>query len=970
MFRKLPRGLVLSLLVGVGSGLQFCANVARAQTGPQEPPVLLLSTDLLSKKQRSLPLREQVKNQFGFVTDFAGRESDPLPPQWPQIDSEPSKKAVPLSQIQLQSKLQRMLLLGTPAVVKRPKTEFQFAPLALSKVSYFRGDDELTLQLNNALRLWTQGRRAEATPAIDALTQKAVELPPGALQAIQIQLVRGFYYLDLSARSTEAKGNPAAFTAARNSFWNALGKADLSTLATSIDSKVNSNVIEDLFAHPYVFKGGKLLFGEPPANMALTPQSIDPLLWVRSVAMAGYWNTIALNPATPTWPKVFLAADAAFLLYERLEKSLPPSLSAPQRPTQSRAQGREQNFNSQFAPHSGHTILVPSEISKVTQPVALWPRTFRDLLASAEFVKATGMLEALDPLEVLRYSDRAIRQAQSSDLAALSFWLAANVYFDLGNTRLARRFYAFSEVMQNSLFQVSPAALFFGAESAFRNGQWEQAKGGYLKMLGLTGDKEFGPWARLRLAEMAHAENKTDEAFQKCDDLVRNYPTHPVRHEAAVKLFCAELTTLGSQNRNRAAQDLKTLLAELGISEKLKEQGRTCLLQSTFLELADQAQSKSLTVAEQTKNQNDALASFKKEYPESLFLPLFEGRQQILKLAPVADYVQQNRCQDLISFYGKNKVQIEELATKNRTTQGDTKAGTEAGTEAGVVREIVKGLSWGATENRLLARCAVLRADLPLWKNLRTQKLTSKSLSELPEVQQALFDFDTKKTEKNALSLLSALRFSSVEQWLTWAKQSEKQQDDLIRDENFWRIVAGSRLLQFDLSTPASKKKKWQSRLAQLALADVSTLEKNAQACLWVLLAKDQVSSAQWDAIARLRTAEQWLSEKNDEANAKESSGSAASQCFARLGQQLFEVAQARPSATRDKLLLLPFLNSKKIVGAPEEWLAYAQRLARERGTAHASVVSLYKQLKAEAPDPMVKEAAQAWLEGKKPSLY
>lgn len=868
----------------------LCASRALALETPK--PSLLLEDDIPAKTG-DYPAR--VMKSYALVADFFTLDKPEKPRKW--IDGKKDPKTG--------------LLFGKPSSLLRLPIELKLVEFSPGKISYFKGDDPLLTELNAVVTYWNQKRFQQAYDGLQAMKEKIQPLPPSHVVGVTAKLFRGLFLVFLSQRADiQVKdGNGTVLPAelhhhnAQAALWGTLAKLDFAQIATSLDTSIDRETFDSFWKHPYAFEKDTLVVGKK-YDVELRDRAIDPLLWVRSVALHCYWNVTVGMRAFKAWDQFLVAGDKFHDVIARLENSFP-------------------------VPPAGPAMLKPAH-ALARSDVQLSPRNHRDMQASLYLANALVEMDDVDPQPLLVYSDKAIRRAASPEIAALAFYLVGNVYFDLNNFRLARRAYAWSEAVSPNYTSSQPSNVLYGAEAAFWYGQYDVAKAGFERFLELTGDSQFGPRARLRLGEIAQITGDSTRSEERYEEIVRHYPQHEVAKDARVRLFCANVPKLGKFALQKAYQEVITSIVDG--SDALKSQAKACLLMVDLKNMAaDSSTSKNESFAD-AKKQLSAIEKYKEEFPESEYLQLFSDRTRKLKLSEGLYLASEAKCRDFVKMYKKHRNEFESVGKNN----------------AG----LLNSLSWGAPERKLVLRCAALLRDVPLAKTI----LKSDAKADNPKIYKPYFNFVASPNDKTITLLFESIKASDKSDWVEVVSETEKSRDKLIRSSDFWRQLAVRTVLTFELSSPAKKKPKLMKSIAGEIMRKPQLVHESDVLCSWTLALSPGFQPWQWDKLAKGTKSEDWL-----ELAAEEDTD--ALECRNLVAKRLIGASLAKPSAYRDSQILLPYLNEVGMKDGAEHWLDYAKRRAAAYGPLDKRTREIFAKLKRDASEIAVREAARAWIE-------
>lgn len=843
---------------------------------------------------------ERVVRDFSFVGDYFQGDFPTVPPGWVSSSKKPWQA----------------LLYGRPLAVKRPEPTFYTAMYSLPQLHYFIGTDPILNDINAVVNFWQHERYQSTLELLQLMKTKYANRPPTDALALVYKMLRAYFHFQLSANPTikvtldpQGEKTPIGvsdhFSVMQSAFGDLLLAFDFGRIA-SVETNVDNNLYQAFFTQePITFEMGVLKQGKINRPQFID-KPIDPLVWLRSVMIHSLWNAALNFRMYEMWDSYFDAGDKFIEVHKLLHRSLVDK------------------------PNKTSSLIKP-KLGRVSEPYWFVPRNYVDLEATFHIVSAITFRKSDDPHEMVLSSARAIKPKVSEELNAIAFQLAADVYFDLANLEQARKIYAWAEIVAPEYEKIQPRGLFFGAESSFWQGDFVRAKKAYQRFIELVGDREFGPWARFRLAEIAHIQNKDEETKQAYEEIVRLYPAHSVARDAKVRLFCANVDSLTPQALQKAYDDVSAAIADA--PDFLKSQAKACQLKKDLKDLASGASPARAAIVEQSQKQIQAIEDYEKEFPDTDFKQLFAERSRKLRLSQAMLLSSQNKCSDLVMFYKKFEGGLLGLKKDDRLT--------------------LASLKWDENDQIALLRCAVLIEDFRFLK--RFEKTTA--YKDGGDVKKHYLAFRQKKTEANILKLYKAIKEESRGQWRRVLTVREETKNNLVRDAQFWKILSMKAVLDFDLSKRPVEKRLFRKVVIADVLAQPRLVRESDMLCNWTLAESPSFTNGQWDKIARVFETTEFLEV------ALENDVIHQSECTDALIQEVFASALKKPSSFRDERILLPYLKKQGIQLASEQWLAYAQRLVREKGVYNKDVVDIYKKLRDEAPEPLVKDAARLWLE-------
>jgi hypothetical protein len=958
----------------------------------------------VASKMARTPAVKRILDTYGFPADPSVNEASEFPRGW--VD--PSKQPA------------RALLLGRPSRVPHKNLAVEVGLFLPGKLAILEGTHEAIALHNAALSLWIKGGEAaarEAESLLEEAQEKIRALPASSVERASVQLLRGHMafarYVDLvrGDSHTSDKGTPEKrareksepeksepvksepeksknqgdeVRTARNRMLSAYGDAlerrDVVGLFASPDAAVDGTQLRagltvGFFpARPHL-KSGALTAqvtaqsgGSAEANLEtlgrrplLSEYPMDPLRNLRSQAIPALWNLAILQATVNNWQSAFEVANALDSVFERLGNRAPL-----------------------FHGEAANPLVEAYDVNTVANAVWLLPRHRADMSASLSLLRAGALGLAGDPIGVLEEADKAIRRADSLLLSAVGFHLASDVYLGLGNDALAARTFEWAFAMDARYPARVPSVVFFSAENAFWRGDRKRALAGFKTFLETFGDPVYGPWARLRLASLAHASEDLGSAELEYNRIRRLTPAHPASLDALVRLFCLEnadaipgaadvvrkgfSNVRGTKGTRVRAQALADVLAAVSnAAPHLKEQASACALGSKMALTAEETAG--ARTREAVAARADALLAhvdtFEKDHAESDFSVLHAARKKNLALGREGQKVlAKNDCIAALGFYAKH---------------GERLFSSNAADTLGEFR-------WRTNERQFLSRCAFLvkqgdirasdknanEAAVKTAEDVNRRALAGAWEPSTLELQSALAAFVAAPGPKTEQALLQKVGRKDL---LAAAEKKEKAGLFLVSQPDFWRLVAASRLLSASLAR-SGPQRSTQNSLALRAqrgpqenaflervLADPSLVAKDDRSCLAVVSAFERLPRSRMEGVFKSQDVKTWLENLEPDDTQAASKKPQAAGCLKLLANRFLLEAREGRSKILEKSLLLPWLQAKGVARATDEWLEHAWRLERRKGSQDPEVRALFKQLSKEADNESVKETARGWLE-------
>ena len=855
------------------------------------------------------PLRRRISESFGLPAIMTMKEPAVTPPEWWTA----------------QSKGPEVLTLGPTRHFRRPDLVIEFPLLRLNEIPYLKGDSQTIRALNEVVRLWTLGRIDEALKLSGALQSEKKKLPQGSPERAAIAAVQGFLEIFEIPESDDRK---RMMRRSLSFLWDAIGRTEVkSYMNVKGGNKLDDGMLKALLADP-VLVGDEGLYPPKIAVPKLRARSMDVTGFLSSLSLPALYNIAALASKTQNWTRVYEASDRFNEIYALLDAG------------QARQEGQDLNFTTPPGVAASHPILMR-------------PQSPHHLKILMRMLKVKAQFTAQDPLLALSETAKVILNSDVPAFKTLGFTLAGNIYDDLGYPQYARRFYAFAEAFAGvEWYQQNPYFILNGAENAFWSGDYALAKRGFEKFLLSAGDKTYGPWARLRLAEIIHLQSGPQRTVTRYEELLRSHSNHPAGLIARRRLFCISSSEMGARARRQEFLALKELSARYETDEM--EQIRACRLTNLFDE-AGQASSREIkTLPEEAKLQLGLIDEFKMMYPQSAYLKFFETRQTVLETALGPYLLAFKQCAPALDFYRKNVKKIEALKSNSG--------------------RYLQSLKWGDDERERLTRCAALFSSTETLsaiykgttagsvKKSRARKVAAEPVKRFETSEQKLIRLTIEMimapSDQMAARLLSEIRQRGQTVLMDDVVRLEEQKSKSVDDPSFWLKLATLKVTQWDLEQPSSKKPQLNRLMRAEVLRFPDRTLNSPEFCQRLLAESSTLNRQEWDSFVLALPTSRWLALLDEGKN----------QCSNQIAFEALKTAQSVPSLRRDRHLLWPWLQARGVLKEQEAWLALGQRWSRQKMVPKTELESLFKVLEEQADNELVKQAARAWRESQKPS--
>ena len=843
--------------------------------------------------------RKKIFDSFYFFSDFASETRGQRPREW--IDSEKHP--------------QKALEAGYPNFIPRPKNDFYFPIYPMIKLSYFKGDDVVNAEVNVCQTYWVQKQYQEAYNCFATLQMNLSKsnYPSTEFVKMQVNILQGFFMLHVLMNNIDVKNisfnaNPPINIRFKPGEISDITKSIFYYIATHYDEKlylpekISNDIMKnygDFYNFPYYLIKDKFV-SEKEYETSFGNESVDMMTWMRSIMPMVYMNVIGLSNNSENWQRGFNVID-------RIGKYV-DSFVFPEQP-------KETAFRIPFPATVGEDIF-------------LKPVNNIDMLMVTDLYRALALQSSKDPDSALKHLAAGILRKGDPNLASLLFKVSGDGYYDLDILQLSRRSYSWSELYSKEFVDKIPGALFFGAESAFWLGHYDTAKKGFKRFLLASSDPKYTPYARLRLGNIAQVQGDDKSAKTMFEYIVRNFEKHPAAQDATVNIFCMDIHSMSKNVRKNEYKNVTEKIQQTRTD--LQRQAKACLLKSDLIDATElAAKEEKKNVVQKSKIQEDLIENYKKEFPENEFIILFAERIKQLNLAQASLFSSQNKCQELIEFYKKNKNELTHLSKDNN--------------------KYVKGLRWSKVERLKLLRCSALLQDNEIWKEARSFDVGK----DKDPLQSKFYTLAVHPSSHAAIELYFELK-KSIDKWKQKLERIERSGTEMTIRSDFWDLLAIRKFLNYEFTASSLNKKLISNVLVKDIMKSPKMIFQTPLFCSWFLKEFDSLSSEDLDLVSNLKNSVEW-SEILDNPENK-------NKCDFQVARNLVAKSLKIPSDVRDRNILLPYLEKQGFELASEDWLSYAQRLEQEKGSKDPYVVDIYNNLIKNTKDELIKKDALLWM--------
>lgn len=874
-----------------------CQVGASAKETKTAPSACMIVSKNLAKVQT------QLIAHYSLPGDITTQPDRPRPVGWIDPEFDP----------------QRSLFVGAPVRLKRRDGELVLPVFLVPELVFFQGSSANISKLNTAIDYWSNGKADAALGVLDELVEAVKAQPAGDHERMAIYLVRASLHLDFFVR--KLMGDDTGERSAES--WKGRARADFEQgiLEPSPFSYVNT--VEDSFdAYTYLKLFDNGVYVSPNVPQPIRPKSVlrakrslAPLVWIRSVAPAALFNLMSLTRVRGQFAKSFSAAERLEEVAELMKRQLDPhSLSVA-------------------------TVSSHNTIPSIGKPRYLRPAHISDAVAITHLMRAAA--QSRDAVPSIMEADEAVRKARSPSLAGVGFALIADVFFDRHNDLWAKRIYAWSELMDPLQTESFPDSVLWGAEAALWRGHFGRSEIAFKGLRDSLSDPVFGADVDLRLLQFDLFNHAHVSAATRMEYLRTHYsPTH-VAADVIVLDFCANAASM--TRRARAVEYERVGEAIKSARLELREQARACLLHADLRVAEEDSKNsktsqapkdpKGIRVANDAQRQAELIEAYRKDFPDSPYLALFQQRDDLLKLGPVFSQLEKNDCKQVLAFYTQNEEAL--WATSKLADQP------------------VSGLKWTTAEMNKVIRCSAFENNVSLWERLRRR-----AGSDDDAIREATFLWRKSRTETQLIALRDVLVNQSG-----WKVFDEKQAalDSLsaatLADASFW-VVLG--VLEVLTNEPVSA----ESAFFDAPLAAVTTEREtasvllNSQLCSW---SQKAITSAKALSRQRLKMFldSAWLESVTTKGSLKLGAPAA---CLTRLSAKMINRSSETPELETDQLVLWPYVEKIGPMLAPELAFALAKRSFERGGEASEAIVGVYSAIAKGAKDEALQRAAKSWL--------
>jgi hypothetical protein len=857
---------------------------------------------ILNNIENSSPerIREKIHDSFYFIYDFDSETKFERPLNWINELKEP----------------QKALELGYPQEIKRPINKIHYPIYPLIKLYYFNGDNATNSSINSCQSYWLNEKYQDA---YNCLASLQINITTGkykatSIQKIQVTILQAFFMLNLSLNNNKDVKNIAyktipptlirfkpneVFNITTNLFSYLINRYKEEDFENDNNSKSILKDYGDFFKYPQYLVDLKFKKNFK-FTVTLGSESVDPLVWIHSVMPIVYLNALSFNENLNNPQKSYMASNKLDTYLDNFDF---PKLER------------------------GFAMSTPT-LSSVGEDIYFNPKNNLDTSVMLDFYRAEAYQKEGEHELALKSISQGILRNGDPELSSLLFKTAADTYYDLNILQFARRAYSWSEMYSKDFSFKVPSVLFYGAESAFWLGQYETAKKAFKQFLLASGDKVYAPIARLRIGNIDQRLGNINAAVSSYESILRNFDNHPASQEAAVNLFCMDV--------NKDSKNVRKLKYK-NMEKKIKyarpdvlRQAKACMLNSDLMDATEKSfEQNDKNVVEKANFQKEIIANYNKEFIDNEFIVLFKDRIRQLELADAALLAWQNKCEDLISYYSKNKLELKKLSKENN--------------------KYVAGLKWDKTERNKLLRCAALVNNNKMWKEARAFDVGKEG----DPIQEKFYYFSEKPSSKTALNIYYEIK-KSAKNWENKIDYVENTGNEITDQEDFWELLATKKFIAYEFTSGKSSKNLLSQAIVKDLLQEPQVIFQLPIFCSWFLRQFNNLSRDDLDRILLMKNSSSWIDLLDS--NAK------GSQCELAVAKNLLSQSFRISSEKRDKQLLLPYLKKLGFDKASEDWLIYAQRLEEEKGGIDDEVTDIYRNLEKESKDQRVKMAATLWL--------
>ncbi len=864
------------------------------------------------KSNQALSLKNKVYNSYYFVSDFLSSTKNEIPKNWVDAQKDPS----------------RALFLGFPQEIQRPELMIHSPVYTIPEIGYFIGDGEFTNRMNACLFDWSQDDFEKTFHCLNKLRvddeKKTIEISRQDREILNV--VNGFYFLDFinqkierfpltKSEKVKLEKNPKekkvendednyfdakkAYNAMRPCFSMGSFQLEESEILPDRQISLDLKTYQTVLENPIFFKK-RSLYKDSKIKTQIQGKNLDPKKWLEQVLPLVLMNTMSIHNSFIVW-------DRAYRASERLLKYI--------------------DLVTLETKNNSSPILSEPNTSKVNNEIFLAPQNKNDIKKFLYLTRANIFILTKDPESALLYITKGVDLPGHDEMNSLLFQQIANVYFDMGVLRLARRTYSWSEILSQDYAKKVPSVLFFGAESAFWNGDYAIAEKAFERFLYFSGDSKYSPYAYLRLGQIKEIQKNDKDSVSLYEKITRLFPSNAASKEAQVKLFCR--SNLSLTEKTRSVEYNKVLEKLKDSSFNLQKQAHACLLQADLQNLKSHSKDKTkLNVLEKSNLQIEKIKKYQEVFPNTEFISLFTQRIEELKLAEGAFLSQARQCEKLMNYYEKNYQKLNYLSVNNN--------------------HYVANLKWDQEDNKRILRCGFLKEDEKIIH------LVHQYFDEHENKNKETAYFNLMK-ENNAQNILDVfyLVHVGIKNWKSNLQTVHVAKYDLIDNKDFWEYVLLRKFLKSYYESDQQTKKLASQALFQYVMdTPVQFFQVNIY-CNWLLEDFDKLTENEKNYLITSIETNRWLYELSQ----KEKT------CSETLARSIFHFAFKQANKKNDIHLVIPYLRYKNTSFNDEEWLSIAQTRENILGKDHPFILEIYTKLAQNSKDKTIQNIAKAHIQ-------
>ena len=256
-----------------------------------------------------------------------------------------------------------------------------------------------------------------------------------------------------------------------------------------------------------------------------------------------------------------------------------------------------------------------------------------------------------DYLSAVQEFDTILRQDLTPDKASSIFARVADIYFDRNNFELAEDLYAIANRLDRYQKVIHPYQFILRGESLFWIGRYDDAQKMFhygLKSLAFpefkgTDHKDLSALASMRIGDAWLAKKQFDQAKIQYFRHAREFPHHPTRLFAKLRLACLELPEFKGNNIRHARKLLAILKEKISdLPEAAREVAWTCEM-------------KSMAQYDKDENLIDKMKRFFILYPKNKYLGEFGESVREIQAKKLTKLLDGNKPYKAIEFFEKTR---------------------------------------------------------------------------------------------------------------------------------------------------------------------------------------------------------------------------------------------------------------------------------------------------------------------------